>query len=89
MSVHVQQAPDDFFHDPISHRNFLMPMLSRLFDNVASARSALTQPAQREPYQRLVRTVERFRALIEKKFEAEFKEDDDSDEPVIVGDIGY
>jgi hypothetical protein len=85
--VHIQQAPDDFFHDPVSNKNFLMPMLSRLFDNVESARASLSSASsteQQAAFQRLLRRVERFRALVEKKFAALFDDDDDSDEPVIV-----
>lgn len=86
LTVHIQQAPDDFFHDPVSNKNFLMPMLSRLFDNVESAHASLNSSTseQQAAYQRLLRRVERFRALVEKKFAALFEDDDDSDEPVIV-----
>lgn len=64
-----------------------MPMLSRLFDNVESAQALLTSnsPAEQQAaFQRLLRRVERFHALVEKKFAALFDDDDDSDEPVIV-----
>ena len=84
LTTHVEQAPDDFFHDPISNKNFLMPMLSRLFDNVESARALVVDAAARADFQRLARRVERFRAVAEKKFAAEFDADDDSDEIVVV-----
>lgn len=90
LTTHVEQAPDDFFQDPVSNKNFLMPMLSRLFDNVESAHALLLPTSadgaapQRAAFQRLLRRVERFRAVAEKKFAAEFDADDDSDEIVVV-----
>lgn len=84
LTVHVEQAPDDFFHDPVSNKNFLMPMLSRLFDNVESARALLRTSEQQTAYQRLLRRVNAFRALVERKFASEFDADDDSDEPIVV-----
>ena len=70
--------------------NFLVPILSRLIDNICTVydRASVNVPDDQIPeqWQKLVRRTRRFRATLEERFERNFGVDDadDDEEPVIV-----
>lgn len=86
----LEQAPSDFFEDDVTASNFLVSMLSRLFDNIATVYeqrvSGLTDDAIPEQWSKLVRRSRRFRSTLEERYERDFGVDDadDDDEPVVV-----
>ena len=86
----LEQAPADFFDDGMTGENFLVPVLSRLIDNICTVfeRVSLGKADDEigEDWQKLVRRARRFRATLEERFDCSFGVDeaDDDEDPVIV-----
>ncbi len=74
----IREVPDDFFVDIVSHDNFLVTVLSRLFQTVAANPGLDT---------RLRSRAEAFRANLSKKFNWDFDLELEDEAPVIV-DLG-
>ena len=88
LHVQIEQAPPEFFDDPLSGQNFLVPMLAQLFDNVLDVDAALAPGiADRRMFGKLQRRMQLFKQAAEQRFGREFSSGDadaDEDGPTVV-----
>lgn len=87
-TLHVQldNAPTEFFDDPLVGDNFLVPMLAQLFENVLESGNG-EAPSDAVMFGKLQRRVTLFKDAVEKRFGREFSTEDadaDEDGPTIV-----
>jgi A1 cistron-splicing factor AAR2 len=86
-TLHVQldNAPTEFFDDPLVGNNFLVPMVAQLLENVLDVGDAVSSDPPM--FVKLHRRVRLFKDAVEKRFGREFSANDadaDEDGPTIV-----